>query len=198
MTKLQDIIIKNINKFYTRRTLMRSEYYQLTEEDKEALKYHKLTFQEIDDIGFDILDVVLSNPTPIPNYYIPIRRMLYRLLEINDALSVMVSKSLINTSFSLSRNVLEISAQLICLLDDSESIEEKSMLYHYCDVRQQNSDIDKEQLNNYLLSNFEEIHTKVIKINRHEKLSWYSLFEGKRITFKDLCMKINFEEYYNR
>lgn len=176
---------------------MRSEYYQLTEEDNEALKYHKLTFQEIDDIGFDILDIVLSNPNPIPNYYIPIRGLLYRLLELNDALSVMVSQSLINTSFSLSRNILEISAQLIYLLDDSESIEEKSMLYHYCDIRQQNINIDKTQLENHLTSSFQKIHTKVIEIKKYEKFSWYSLFEEKRVTFKDLCEKINFKEYYD-
>ena len=34
---------------------MKAVYYKLRKEDKENISYHRKTFQEIDDIGFNIL-----------------------------------------------------------------------------------------------------------------------------------------------
>ncbi len=34
---------------------MKGKYYNLNDEDKEAQQLHALTFEEIDDIGFDLL-----------------------------------------------------------------------------------------------------------------------------------------------
>ncbi len=100
---------------------MKSTYYVLTEEDEQAIEFHKKTFEEIDDIGFDILDKVLGSEEKLENYKIPIRSILYRLLELNDTLNVMVQNSLINTSFSILRNEFETYIQILYLLQERES-----------------------------------------------------------------------------
>lgn len=178
---------------------MKSEYYKLSDEDKEAIEYHNKTFKEIDKIGFDILDNILSSKDKLDDYLIPIRSMLYRLLEYNDTLKIMISNALINTSFPILRSEFEIIIQLLFILKDEASIEKKSLLYHYCDFRRINNNIDTDNLNNFLSEKevFNEIHTQYSNKPNIDKTSWYSLFNNKRTTFLDLCKLVNKENYYN-
>lgn len=113
---------------------MKAEYYQLQDEDKEAQGFHRLTFEQVDGIGFSILDNVLSGEV-IDDRWIPIRSILYRLLELNDTLSVLIANSVVSTAFPITRYEFELLLQLSFMLSDSETLSEKSMMYYYCDVR---------------------------------------------------------------
>ena len=179
---------------------MKATYYELTEENKEHIFYHTKTFEEIDEIGFDILDNILNSKEKIENYKIPIRSILYRLLEINDALSVMVKNSLITTSVPLLRSEFEMMIQIIYILKDSDMIEEKALLYHYCDIRRINYHLNKEELNEFLDEHvyLKDIHKKYKDVNSIDKTSWYSAYEEKRTSFKKLCEITGYNNFYNK
>lgn len=178
---------------------MKAEYYKLSDEDKEAIEYHNKTFKEIDKIGFDILDDTLSSKDKLDDYLIPIRSILYRLLEFNDTLKIMISNALINTSFPILRSEFEIIIQLLFILQDKTSTEKKSLLYYYCDLRRINNNIDTGNLNNFLSEKeiFSEIHAQYSNKSNIDKTSWYSLFNDKRTSFLALCKLVNEENYYN-
>jgi len=178
---------------------MKAEYYKLSDEDKEAIEYHNKTFTEIDKIGFDILDNILSSKDKLDDYLIPIRSILYRLLEYNDTLKVMISNALINTSFPILRSEFEIIIQLLFILKDESSTEKKSLLYHYCDLRRMNKNIDIDNLNNFLSEKevFNKIHTQYSNKSYIDKTSWYSLFNSNRTSFLELCKLVDEEDYYN-
>jgi len=162
---------------------MKATYYKLSLEDKDALTYHDKTFNEIDNIGFNILDNILSSKDKLDDYLIPIRSMLYRLLEYNDTLKIMISNSLINTSFPILRSEFEILIQLLYILKDKNSIEKKSLLYHYCDIRRMNCNVEKNDLNKYLSEAkvFNKIHSQFSDKSYIDKSSWYSLHNSKRM-----------------
>lgn len=178
---------------------MSAIYYELSEEDKELIQFHNKTFKEIEDIGFNILDHVLVGQRKLENYKIPIRSILYRLLELNDTLNVMVQNSLINTSFSILRNEFETYIQILYLLQDKDQIEEKALLYHYCDIVRMNSFLEKEQLNEFLFRHeyLDAIHQKYFTEKHLLKREWYKLYDKKMKLFKNLCKKVGKEEDYN-
>jgi len=177
---------------------MKGEYYNLNDKDKEAQQFHALTFEEIDDIGFDLLDKVLSGDV-IDDHLIPIRSILYRLLEMNDTLSIMVHKSLISTAFPITRYEFEVLAQLSYMLSDNVSVSDKSMMYYYCDIRQRFLNHDKKHLDDYMNNSklFKNIHSKVSNVKNKEKMSWYSLYEGKKTTLSQLCKKVGLHKHYS-
>lgn len=179
---------------------MKAVYYELTEEDKEHIFYHTKTFEEIDDIGFDILDNILGDKEKIENYKIPIRSILYRLLELNDTLSVMVKNSLITTAFPLLRGEFEMMIQIIYILKDTDKIEQKALLYHYCDIRRINYHLNKEELNEFLDKHeyLKDIHKKYKDVHSIDKVFWYSTFEGKKTSFKKLCEITEYSEFYEK
>lgn len=179
---------------------MKAIYYKLTKENKEHIFYHTKTFEEIDDIGFDILDNILNSKEKIENYIIPIRSILYRLLELNDALSVMVKNSLITTSFPLLRSEFEMIIQIIYILKDTDIIEGKALLYHYCDIRRINYHLNKEELNEFLDEHvyLKDIHKKYKGVKNIDKTPWYSTFEEKRTSFKKLCEITGYANFYEK
>ena len=179
---------------------MKGSYYVLNDNDKEAIEYHKKTFLEIDNIGIDILDSVLNKNDKIENYWIPIRSILYRLLEFNDTLNIMVQNSLINTAFPILRSEFEIFIQMLFLLKNPNEIEKKALLYHYCDIRRMNDYLEKEELDEFLFKHeyLLDIHQEYMKSPLIDKNNWYSIYEKKKISFKILCASVGKEDYYNR
>ncbi len=179
---------------------MKAVYYKLRKEDKENISYHRKTFQEIDDIGFNILDNILGAKEKIENYKIPIRSILYRLLELNDALSVMVKNSLITTAFPLLRSEFEIMIQIIYILKDSDKIEQKALLYHYCNIRRINDHLNKEELNEFLDKHeyLKDIHKRYKDVDNIDKVNWYTTFEEKQTTFKKLCEITGYSDFYEK
>lgn len=178
---------------------MKSTYYALTKEDEQAIEFHKKTFEEINNIGFDILDMVLGGEKKLENYKIPIRSILYRFLEFNDTLNVMVQNSLISTAFPILRSEFEIFIQLLYLFKESNQIEKKALLYHYCDITRINSSLGKEELNEFLSQHkyLDSIHQKYFKDKRLNSRPWYNLYEEEVKSFKDLCKKVEQVEYYD-
>ncbi|EHH1106675.1 DUF5677 domain-containing protein [Vibrio parahaemolyticus] len=176
---------------------MKAEYYLLQDEDKEAQGFHRLTFEQIDDIGFSILDNVLSGEV-IDDSWIPIRSILYRLLELNDTLSVLIANSVVSTAFPITRYEFELLLQLSFMLSDSETLSEKSMMYYYCDVRQRFAPHDKELLIDHMTNSklFSELHTRVLAIKGNERMSWYSLYENRKITLKGLSEIVGLDKQY--
>ena len=103
-------------------------------------------------------------------------------------------------SFPLIRSEFELVVQISYMLNDETTIEEKSMLYHYCDIRSQYKDCDANIFTDKMESSkhFSTIHRNVTSIKSHNKLSWYSLYNKKQITFKKLCQETSLEAYYDR
>ena len=176
---------------------MKGTYYKLSDQDRENLESHKLTFDEIDSIGFDILDGALSGEV-IDDHLIPIRSLLYRLLEFNDTLSVMVENSLINTAFSIVRSSFEILVQLRFILSSADEMPLKAMTYHYCDYRQRYNDNEVDDFNSRMEESvhFSKIHEDSNTFPNSKKNSWYSVYLKKRTTFRDLCENVGFLDRY--
>lgn len=179
---------------------MQDHYYKLTDEDNEAIDFYNKTFREINDLGFYILDNVLNVEDKLPNFLIPIRSMLYRLLELNDTLNVMVQNSLINTAFPILRNEFEIFVQILYLLDENDTKEEKALLYHYCNIRRINNRLDKEKLDNFLEKHYYllDIHKKYHANKLVDKRAWYEIYHNKITTLKHLCSLIDEQENYEK
>lgn len=176
---------------------MRSIYYQLTEEDQSAQKFHALTFEQIDDIGFSILDDVLSSEV-IDDSWIPIRSILYRLLELNDTLSVLIANSVVSSAFPITRYEFELLVQLSFMLSEKNTVSDKSMMYFYCDIRQRFAPHNDELLESHMKQSklFNELHSRVSSIKNNKRMSWYSLYKNEKMTLKGLSEQVGLGLHY--
>lgn len=170
--------------------------YNLNEEEKETILYHIKTFDKLNEYGLQIFDAI-SEEEKIPDYMLSILSLLYKTLEINDSLKVMVSQSLINAAFPILRVQLETAIQLLYMISDNSKSERRGLIYQIFDIGRNVDDIMKGDYENHMKNHmlygqyFQEI-CKSTSFN-----NWYSYCEGKKINLKGLSKIAGVEELYN-
>ncbi len=175
----------------------------------------KKIFDEILEYGVYIMKIIIDDSKKEEKSVdtVPFS-ILKEIIELGDGISIMISNSCFNSVTPVVRSLFELFIYVKYMFNESEKIEEKSILYHlqgterqifYCNKRLKNRNIEEkereicEKLKNNLEdivkdSKYKKYHEFFNKEKRYIK-NWYNYYEINSI--KKLSEKVDMLKYYD-